>query len=150
MSEEHTFQLVLNTYRAILDDLKFMKQQQWMIANYSVLIIAGLFAFSHSEAGKAISRSLVGMLAALAGVYASVLIGIVQNDVFKARVRVDLLLKRNFDREQLLKIALSDPQISELKSETGGLKQAIRGSEFLIAGPIAVCWVAVLLVICSL
>jgi len=150
MNEENTLQLVLNTYRAILDELKFMKQQQWLVAYYSILIIGALFAFSHSDVGKSFNRSLAVCFAIFAGTYATVLLGLIQYDISRARIRADNILK-SFAREQLQKIGLSDRQISEIKSVTfeGRCRQFLRGSEFLI-GPIVVSWGAVALVIWSL
>jgi hypothetical protein len=33
-------------YKASLDQLRFMKQQQWIITNYIVLVLASIFAAS--------------------------------------------------------------------------------------------------------
>jgi hypothetical protein len=40
-------------FKALFDELRFMKRQQWTITNYSVLILAAIYAIKLPEVSHA-------------------------------------------------------------------------------------------------
>jgi hypothetical protein len=144
--DSNTFQLVLSTYRALLDDLKFMKQQQWLTAYYQILLLGGVFAFGHSDNGKQFSPYLA-VVAWLVAAVGSLLVALIYYDMVKARARLNTIFIENLSVKQLQKIGLSESDIAEVRSKT--YRGAVRGAEFMIV-MIITAFVVTAFVSCSL
>jgi hypothetical protein len=125
---DDTIQFVLTTYRALLDDLKFMKQQQWLIAYYQILLLGSIFAFGHSDAGKQFEPFLV-LTAWLVAAVGSFLVALIYYDILQARCRLNRIFNENFSLKQLQKIGLTKNDISEVQSKT--YRGFVRGAEFV-------------------
>ena len=164
-TDNNTFQLVLGTYRALLDELKFMKQQQWLTVYYQMLLIGGIYAFGHSLLGSGkhpTTRVVLVLCAVLVALLGTFLVGLIHCDIVETRLRIKKILESNFDHHQREKIELSDgDQIAQgvtpsmVKTAISWIKTIrlnddyVRGLEFTIV-MIGISWIAVVLVSCAL
>jgi hypothetical protein len=121
-------------FNRLFDELGSMKQQQWTITNYAILLLAAVFALK----GYGLNRcaAIVALLAiAFAGPF---LVLRIQWHVGRARVRIDGLHRAYFTQQELVDIGLTPKEIAGLGNRTQ-LEQSIRGWEF-VGALIAVLW----------
>jgi hypothetical protein len=101
-------------FRALFEELRFMKRQQWTITNYGVLILAAIYAmrehvtFNHSQKYLAGAAFLV----AVAGPW---LLFRIQSDMAKARYRLDDVHSEFFTSRELRDIGWTTKEIQRLK-----------------------------------
>jgi hypothetical protein len=142
---------VLTVFKALFDELKFIKQQQWTITNYAVLLLAAIATFSLKNLDVAHFHSKLKFVAVLTAAIASTLLILIQWDMMRARMRLDKLQKSYFTQQELADIGPTKQERQSLNKETCSNQCAIfrRGWEFLIT-LFAVLWGGVFLVVYSL
>ncbi|SRR5581483_4047507 len=85
-------------YKASLDQLRFMKQQQWVITNYVVLVLASIFAIGRALSGNTtqplvnLERVLGTILSVVTFAYGFFLLIEIQRDIGKERTRHDKIV----------------------------------------------------------
>jgi hypothetical protein len=130
-------------FRVLFEELASMKEQQWKITYYAVLLLAAAFALkSHSQI-HADPRALSAMAWATA-IGGSLLLLRIQWYMGKYRMRIDGLHGAYFTERERIDIGLTDRErrgLGKMKRHT----QALRGSIFvsvliivLIAGALLV------------
>ena len=135
---------VSTVFKAIFDELRFMKQQQWAITNYGAAILAAIYAV-RQQLPISHAQSILKVLAFLTAVVGSALLLRIQRDMARSRHRQNKLHKTYFTPNELRDIGLDEDEINSLEDETWG--HFVRGWEFL-SGLIAALWVGFVLV-CS-
>jgi len=115
------------TFRALFEELGSMKEQQWKITNYAVLLLAAAFAL----------KSRANPNALLHIVWATVMIGSllllrIQWSMGRYRMRIDRVHRAYFSDQELIDVGLTPKQRSSLDSMKQ-FDQSIRGSEFVLA-----------------
>ena len=120
-----------------------MKQQQWTITNYGVLILAAIYWVKLPEVSH--SQSKLKFLAILTAVVGSFLLLLIQCNMRRSRRRLDKLQKTYFTEAELEGIGLTVSQTRNLGNETWWYYFR-QGGEFLltlilvlVAGAILVC-----------
>jgi len=136
---------VSTVFKAIFDELRFMKQQQWAITNYSAAILAAIYAV-RQQLPISHAQSILKVLAFLTAVVGSALLLRIQRDMARSRHRLNKLHKTYFTPNELRDIGLDEDEINSLEDKTRWGHFG-RGWEFL-SGLIAVLWVGFVLV-CS-
>jgi hypothetical protein len=135
---------VSTVFKALFEELRFMKRQQWTITNYSVLILAAIYAIKLPEVSHA--QSKLKFLATLTAVVGSGLLLLIQSDMDRSRCRLDKLHKTYFTQAELESIGFTDKERKNLEDETWQRYFAQwRGWVFTFA-LIAVLWVGAVLV----
>ena len=118
---------VHTVFKELFGGLESMKQQQWKITNYAVLLLAASFALK----GKANSCALVAIVWATAFIGSSLLLRI-QWNLGRYRQRIDGVHKAYFTDQELIDIGLTDAERRDLGKKTQ-FKQCIRGWEYALA-----------------
>ena len=103
---------VSTVFKELFDELKSMKQQQWTITNYGVLILAAIYAARDNFEGE-----IVLLLAILTAVIGSVLLLLIQSHMVRSRCRLDKLQKTYFTPNELRDIGLTDDEVKNLGDE---------------------------------
>jgi hypothetical protein len=133
-------------FRQLYEDLKSMKQQQWTITNYGLLILAAIYAVGqHAPEVQSILKFLVWATAVLGWFW----LLWVQHNIAKARLRLDEVDKAYFRDDELRNIGLTDRHIQEIRGNPADKRYWVywrRGLEFtiplilvLVVGAIVVC-----------
>lgn len=78
----------LIVYRAMLDQLDFLKRQQWTITNYLVLIFGAIFWFGTNLKPTATGKCFLAILTVIAGTCGVCLLILIQYDLSQARRRI--------------------------------------------------------------
>jgi uncharacterized membrane protein YeaQ/YmgE (transglycosylase-associated protein family) len=98
-----------------------MKQQQWTITNYCVLILGAIYAVKlPPEPGLPHHQTYLKGLAIATAVVGSLLLLRIQSDMAKSRCRLDKLHKTYFEPDELEGIGLTEKEIENLEDETWG------------------------------
>jgi hypothetical protein len=125
------------------DQIKFMKQQQWAITNYGVLILAAIYAIKLPQLGHAQSICK-GLLAIVTAAVGSWLLLRIQCDMTRVRGRLETILKTYFTTDELRGIGFKEEEIIDLRA--GKRYPWWRGMEFtwplmavLVMGAVLVC-----------
>ncbi len=118
---------VQTIFKELFNGLESMKQQQWKITNYAVLLLAAAFVFKD----KITPSGLLTFVWAIT-VVGSLLLLRIQWNLGRYRMRIDGLHKAYFTGQELLDIGLNESELKSLGRKTQ-FKQAIRGWEFLLA-----------------
>lgn len=79
--------LVLETYKNLSVDLRFMKKQQWAITNYLVAIAAGVFGIADRIHAGPNERVMAIITVVVGAAFTICLIEKIQNDIDKTRLR---------------------------------------------------------------
>jgi hypothetical protein len=106
---------ILAVFNQLYEELKSIKQQQWTITNYGVLILAAIYAVKLP--GVSHSQSWLKGLAILTAVFGSALLRWVQYNLARARCRLDKLHKTYFTPDELKGVGLTNKEINDLKDE---------------------------------
>jgi len=124
---------VSTVFKELFDELKSMKQQQWTITNYGVLILAAIYTVTVPEVGHA--HSLLKGLAIATAVVGAILLLRIQSNMARTRCRLDKLQKTYFMPDELEGIGLTDKERTNLGDKTYWhyFAQWIRGWEFSLA-----------------
>jgi hypothetical protein len=101
---------VSTVFKAIFDELRFMKQQQWAITNYSAAILAAIYAV-RQQLPISHAQSILKVLAFLTAVIGSTLLLRIQRDMARSRHRQNKLHKFSFFfRKQIFPAASRERQ----------------------------------------
>ena len=100
-------------FKQLFEELKAMKQQQWTITNYGVLILAAIYAVKLP--GVDHSQSWLKGLAIMTAVFGSGLLLRVQYHMAGTRLRLDEMEKKYFADDELKDIGLTDNEINKLQ-----------------------------------
>ncbi len=130
-------------FKTLFDELNSMKQQQWGIANYAVLLLAAAFAVKD----KVNPYTLLAIVWATA-VIGSLLLLTIQWNIGRYRNRIDGLHKAYFTEQELKDMGVSESERRNLGTMTQ-FEQSRRGWEF-ISSLIAVLFGGSLLGSCCL
>ena len=134
---------VSTVFKELFDEIKSMKQQQWTITNYGVLILAAIYWVKLPEVPH--SQSKLKFLAIMTAVVGSGLLLRIQCNMGRSRRRLDKLQKTYFAQAELEGIGLTVSKIRNLGNETWW-HYFQQGWEFLlalilvlVAGAVLVC-----------
>jgi hypothetical protein len=115
--EDHTMPPQVEiVFRALFEELRFMKRQQWTITNYGALILAAIYAvrqqltFNHSQ------TYLKGAAILVAAAGWGFLVRI-QSDMARTRYRLDDVHNNFFTSRELRGIGWTDKDIRRLQDE---------------------------------
>jgi len=139
---------ILAVFNQLFDELKSMKQQQWTITNYSLLILAAIYAVRQLLPGVPHSQTYLKILAGVIAVAGSILLLCIQSNMARSRWRLDDVYKNFFTSNELEAVGWTDKQIWKLHYRPRRRRKLVywcRGLEFtvplilvLIAGAVLV------------
>ena len=123
---------ILTVFNQLFEELKSMKQQQWTITNYGLLILAAIYAVKLS--GVPHSQTYLKLLTAVIAVVGSILLLRIQSNMARSRWRLDNLYKNFFISNELEVIGWTDKEIRKLTDRPWRRKLAYwcRGLEFTV------------------
>jgi|SRR6516164_1642110 hypothetical protein len=118
-------------FRALFEELRSMKQQQWIITNYGVAILAAIYAMRHQLPGVQTCLKYLVWVTAVAG---SVLLLWVQRNMAQTRWRLDEVHNNFFTSNELRGVGWTDKAIRKLQYKPWRRKLAYRcrGLEFTV------------------
>jgi uncharacterized protein YjiS (DUF1127 family) len=121
---------ILAVFNQLFDELKSMKQQQWAITNYGLLILGAIYAVKLS--GVPHSQTYLKILAGATAVVGSLLLLRIQSNMAETRYRLDHMHNKFFISNELEDIGLTDKEIRRLQYRPWRRKLAHwrRGLEF--------------------
>ena len=145
---------VETVFKALFEELRFMKQQQWTITNYSVLILAAIYAVKNQlPAGFPHSHSWLRGLAILTAIGGSFLLLRIQSHMAGTRCRLDEIHKAYFTDDELRKVGFTAKEITKTKFQDYRCCRKLahwwRGLEFTFP-LIVVLWVGAILICLAL
>jgi hypothetical protein len=116
---------VANIHNSIYDAINLSKRQQWTITNYVILVYVAIFGLAKywGNSTTPIEKAGLSLLAFMAGVYAVVLLILIQKDLGAYRQQ----LQKIYDRW------LCKCERKLLKVEDRYPNPALRGVSFLVA-----------------
>ncbi len=94
-------QHVASIYKELLDGLRSMKQQQWTITNYAVLLLAAVFAVAKAGLNVPHLSSRLNLLIALTAVIGTGLLIRIQYNMARSRARLDKMDATYFSYQEL-------------------------------------------------
>ena len=139
---------ILAVFNQLFDELKSLKQQQWTITNYSLLILAASYAVRQLLPEVPHSQTYLKILAGVIAVAGSILLLCIQSNMARSRWRLDNLHKNFFTSNELEAVGWTNKEIWNLHYRPWRRKLAYwcRGLEFtvplilvLVAGAVLVC-----------
>ena len=136
---------ILAVFNQLYEELKSMKQQQWAITNYGVLILAAIYAVKIP--GVLHSQTYLKILAFPTAIAGSCLLMWVQYNMAQRRWRLDNIHNKFFTSNELEAVGWTDKEIWKLQHRPWRRKLAYlcRGLEFTVP-LILVLWVGAVLV----
>jgi hypothetical protein len=99
---------ILAVFNQLYEELKSMKQQQWTITNYGVLILAAIYAVKLS--GVPHSQTYLKILAGVTAVVGSLLLLRIQSNMAGTRYRLDDMHNKFFTSNELVDVGLTDKE----------------------------------------
>jgi uncharacterized protein YjiS (DUF1127 family) len=123
---------ILAVFNQLFDELKSMKQQQWAITNYGLLILGAIYAVKLS--GVPHSQTYLKILVGVTAVVGSLLLLRIQSNMAETRYRLDHMHNKFFISNELQDIGLTDKEIRRLQYRPWRRKLAhwCRGLEFTV------------------
>lgn len=118
---------VQTVFKELFDGLESMKQQQWKITNYAILLLAAAFAL-RDKTNLYAFLSIVWTTTGLG----SLLLLSLQWNLGRYRKRIDGLHKAYFTKQELIDIGLNESEQNRLGRKTQ-FELSIRGWEFVSA-----------------
>jgi hypothetical protein len=113
----------LIVYKAILDEVGFLKKQQWIITNYVVLIYGAIYAFAKGQPTLSNAQKyLLSYATLIAFLFGVIALSIIQYQLSKAKIRVDEVNRLIFRREEYVNLQMRND-----------IYPYIRGLEFTIS-----------------
>jgi len=121
---------ILAVFNQLFDELKSMKQQQWAITNYGLLILAAIYAVKLS--GVPHSQTYLKILVGATVVVGSLFLLRIQTNMARTRYRLDDMHNKFFISNELEDIGWTDKEIRRLQYRPWRRKLAhwCRGLEF--------------------
>jgi hypothetical protein len=134
-------------FRQLFDELKAMKQQQWTITNYYLLIIAAVFYLRQSEVSH--FHSLLKAALSVTSVIVVAMLILIQRNTGGLRFRIDKIHKSYFSPTELDNIGFSRKEIASLDdvSCSHHLELFCRGWQFLLSLVVVIVGATVLIVV---
>jgi hypothetical protein len=114
-------------FKELFAGLESIKQQQWKIANYAILLLAATYALK----GK-IDPTLFSHLVWATGGLGSLLLLRLQWNLGRYRRRIDRIHSRYFTPQELMAVGVPESDREGLERKTV-LQQSVRGLEFISA-----------------
>ena len=139
---------ILAVFNQLFDELRSMKQQQWTITNYILLILAAIYAVRHLLPEVPHSQTYLKISAVVIAVAGSIFLLCIQSNMARSRWRLDNIYDKFFISNELEAIGWTDKEIWKLRHRPWRRKLAYwcRGLEFtvplilvLLVGAILVC-----------
>jgi hypothetical protein len=136
---------ILAVFNQLFEELRLMKQQQWAITNYGVLILAAIYAVKLSVVPH--SQTYLKISVWVTAVVGSLLLLRIQSNMAVTRYRLDNMHNKFFISNELEDIGLTDKERGRLQLRPWRRKLGYwcRGLEFtaplilvLMAGAILV------------
>ena len=123
---------ILAVFNQLFDELKSMKQQQWAITNYGLLILGAIYVIKLREVPH--SQTYLRILAGLTAGVGSGLLLWVQCNIVGRRRRLDNVYNKFFTSNELEALGRTDKQIRKLNYRSWWQKLAYRcrGLEFTV------------------
>ena len=88
-------------YQDVVDNLRFMKRQQWMITNYLIALLAGLYVFRSDISPSTVSeKAILTTFAAVALFVGEGLLLAIQRDMVRARRRLAWFCRTYFTEKE--------------------------------------------------
>jgi hypothetical protein len=113
-------QHVVSVYKELVDGLRSMKQQQWTITNYAVLLLAAVFALAARGLNVPHFSSKLNFLITLTAVGGTCLLLRIQYDMAQSRARLDKMDETHFTDQELESTGLSRREIDGIRNQTCG------------------------------
>src|SRR5262245_21784615 len=125
---------ILAVFKELFDELRSMKQQQWTISNYSLLILAAIYAVRHLLPEVSHSQTYLKISAGVIAVAGSVFVLCIQSNMGRSRWRLDNLYNNFFISNELEAIGWTNKEIRKLNYRPWRRKLAYwcRGLEFTV------------------
>ena len=94
-------QHVASVYKELVDGLRSMKEQQWTITNYAILLLAGVFAVSAKGLNVPHLSSKLNLLIAATAITGTSLLITIQYNMARSRARLDKMDDIYFTDQEL-------------------------------------------------
>ena len=132
---------ILAVFNQLFDELKSMKQQQWIITNYGAAILAAIYVIKLS--GVPHSQTYLKILAGVTAVVGSSFLLWVQCNIVGTRYRLDDVHKNFFISNELEAVGWTDREIRKLYYRPWRRKLAYWRSGLEFTVPLFLsCWAA--------
>jgi len=125
---------ILAVFNQLFDELKSMKQQQWAITNYGLLILAAIYAVKLS--GVPHSQTYLKILVGATVVVGSLFLLRIQTNMARTRYRLDDMHNKFFISNELEDIGWTDKEIRRLQYRPWRRKLAYWCTGLEFTGPL--------------
>jgi hypothetical protein len=127
-------QHVASVYKELVDGLRSMKEQQWTITNYAVLLLAAVFAVAAKGLNVPHLSSKLNLLIAVTAVIGTSLLIRIQYNMARLRARLDKMDDIYFTDQELEITGLTREEIDGIRNQTcrRRIGHFLRGWEFTI------------------
>ena len=105
---------VASVYKELVDELRSMKQQQWTITNYAILLLAAVFAVAAKGLSVPHLSSKLNVLILATAIIGTGLLLTIQYNMAIARARLDKMENTYFTNEDLESTGLTRKEIEEI------------------------------------
>jgi hypothetical protein len=142
-------QHVASVYKELLDGLRSIKQQQWTITNYAILLLAAVFAVAAKGLNVPYLSSKLNFFIAVTAVVGTCLLVKIQCNMARSRARLDKMDDTYFTDQELESTGLTRAEIDGIRNPTrrrrighflGGLEFTIVLLGVLWGGWLLVYW----------
>jgi hypothetical protein len=117
-TQPQMLQHVASVYKELLDGLRSMKQQQWTITNYAILLLAGVFAVAARGLNVPHLSSKLNLLAAAIPILGTGLLIRIQYNMARSRARLDKMDGIYFTDQELESTGLTNEEIDGIRKQT--------------------------------
>jgi hypothetical protein len=111
-------QHVASVYKELVDGLKSMKQQQWTITNYAVLLLAAVFAVAAKGLNVPHLSSKLNLLIAVTAITGTGLLIRIQCNMARSRARLDKMDDIYFTDQELESTGLTRKEIDGIRKQS--------------------------------
>src|SRR5262245_3618596 len=115
--QQHMPEHVASVYKELVDYLKDMKQQQWTITNYAILLLAAVFGIAAKGLTISHLHSKLKFVTVVIAVLGTTLLGIIQGSIARTRARLDKMDATYFSDSELESTGLSLAKIHGLREQ---------------------------------
>src|SRR6266700_2450380 len=111
-------QHVASVYKELVDGLRSMKEQQWKITNYAILLLAAVFALAAKGLNVPHLSSKLNFLIAVTAVIGTFLLIRIQYTMAQSRARLDKMDDTYFTDQELESTGLTREVIHGIRKQT--------------------------------